>query len=181
MPPLRHRRAGERESMIERRNQVWELRKMGLSSRRIAEQVHVSYQTVLEDIDWVFEQLNRDTVESADEWRNLELERLDSLQVPMWQLAMGRAAVPAKDGQPAQKAVRPNIRAAQTILRISIQRAKLLGLYKNNSRIDIIFIREIIRMIEQRGGDPMSVFRSLAETLEESPVMIEAENDEGYE
>jgi DNA-binding transcriptional MocR family regulator len=172
---LVHRAAGEAEIIEERRNKVWELTKAGLSSRKIAPQVGVSHTTVLEDIAAVRAELHRSTLQTAEEYRTLELERLDSLQVPMWQLAMGRPAIPANGNTPRQEAVPPNIEAARAVLRISDQRAKLLGIYKTSGRIDIIFIREIIKMIEQRGGDPMALFRALAETLSDTPILIDAE------
>jgi DNA-binding transcriptional MocR family regulator len=175
---LVHRPTGEAENMEDRRNKVWELRKAGASSRKIAAQVGVSHTTVLEDIAAVQAELHRATLQTADEFRTLELERLDSLQVPMWQLAMGRAEVPAVGNRPKQEAVPPNIEAARAVLRISDQRSKLLGIYKTSGRIDIIFIREIIKMIEQRGGDPMALFRALAETLSDTPILIDAEHYE---
>lgn len=172
---LSHRPAGESETIEERRNKVWELRKAGASSRKIAQQVGVSHRTVLNDIDAVREELHSETLQTADEYRTLELERLDALQVPMWQLAMGRPAIPATGNSPRQEAIPPNIEAARAVIKISDQRAKLLGIYKGTGRIDIIFIREIIRMIEQRGGDPMALFRALAETLEDTPLLMDTE------
>lgn len=175
---LVHRPTGEAENMEDRRNKVWQFRIAGLSSRKIAAQVGVSHTTVLEDIAAVQDELHRQTLQTAEEYRALELERLDALQVPMWQLAMGRAEVPASNGRPKQEAIPPNIEAARAVLRISDQRAKLLGIYKTNQRIDVVFIREIIKMIEQRGGDPMALFRALAETLADTPILIDAENYE---
>lgn len=174
-PPRQHRRAGITESMEERRGKAWELRKAGASTRKIAAQLGVSHTTIESDIEEVLARTVRETNYSAEMWRVLELERLDTLQTAYWQRAVGRPAIPAKDGQPEQKAVPPDIKAAKLIVSISKERSKLLGIYKGSGRIDVIFIREIIRMIEQRGGDPMAFFRIMAETLDAIPILIDAE------
>lgn len=173
MPPLKHRRAGLTESMEDRRSKVWELRKAGASSRKIAAQLGVSHTTVEDDIDIVFARTVATTNHTAEELRALELERLDTLQASYWQRALGRPYIPARDGQPEQKAIPPDVKAAKLIVSISKERSKLGGLYKGAGRIDIIFIREIIRMIEQRGGDPMALFRAMAETLGDIPILID--------
>lgn len=167
------RRAGLTENIEDRRAKVWELRKAGASARKIAAQMGVSHPTILTDIDTVLSRLVAESTSDAEEYRALELERLDSLQAAHWQRALGRPYIPARDGQPEQKAIPPDIRSARLVVKISDQRSKLLGIYKGSGRIDIIFIREIIRMIEQRGGDPMALFRAMAETLGDIPILID--------
>lgn len=114
------KRAGQDERIAERRAKVLELRKQGLSSRKIALAlapmgIKAAYNTVSEDIRAVMGDLARETNESALECRAMELQRLDALQAALWDRAIGAAG-------------EVDLNAADRVLRIIRQRSELLGL-----------------------------------------------------
>lgn len=174
----KHKRTGTDENIQDRRDKIWALRKAGASYSEIARQVHCSVATVHNDVNAVLNLLRASQLQSAEEYRQIELERLDALQLAHWQRALGRAA------DKEHPAVPPDIRSARIVLRISDQRSKLLGIYKGTGKIDIIFVMRIIKLIEGRGGDPMSVFKALFETLDTTPFLASGEDEaapDGYD
>lgn len=113
MSRLRRRKVfpGENERIVERRRQVWVLRKTGASYRLIAEQVNVSYETVREDVQAVLDELRAEALTDAEELRTLELARLDGMLISIaGQLGKG------------------DLGAVDRALRVSESRRKLLGL-----------------------------------------------------
>ena len=65
--------------MIERRYRVIELRKMGYTLREIAWELNASEDTVIRDLREILRVAIKDTCESTEECRQLEIERLDAL------------------------------------------------------------------------------------------------------
>lgn len=106
-------RAGrERVTAAERRHKAIELRKLGLSFQKIADQMGISQSGAHKMVTSALQELNEKAAEGAAEVRRLELERLDE-----WML---RIAQEIKNGRA--------LGAIDRGLRIMSRRAKLLGL-----------------------------------------------------
>ncbi len=95
----------------ERRVKVFELTKAGASLRQIAQQLSVSHETVRKDRDAVLKELQKVQIVEAEQYRVLELERLD--------MAMIAIAPQVKKG---------SFQAIDRWIRLSERRSKLLGL-----------------------------------------------------
>lgn len=102
----------------ERRDQVIQLRRAGLSIRDIAARVNADPKTVHADIKTMLADAIRENVDNADQLRALEIERLDRVM-----LGLSPLVFPSKGG------ATPDLKAVDRYLRISEQRARLLGLY----------------------------------------------------
>lgn len=94
--------------LIDREKEIIEWRIEGLTWRQIAERVQMSPAGALKAYNRA---MVRTLKPAADEMRELELDRLDTLQQTYWR--------PAVEG---------NLRAADFILRVIDKRAKILGL-----------------------------------------------------
>ena len=102
------------------RAEAVKLRKLGMPFQQIAERVgYNSRQAAHQAVTTALAEIRERTAESADDLRTLELERLDHL----WQIAFAEAAT------------NRNMRAIDTLLRISERRAKLEGLDRADARI----------------------------------------------
>lgn len=77
--------AGTHEVIAERRVKAFELRKAGASYRQIGRKLGVSGKTAHEDVHAVLAELAAQSLESAAEYRALELERLDMAQLALYQ------------------------------------------------------------------------------------------------
>lgn len=97
-----------KREMVEKETTIIELRHEGYVWREIATMVDMSIAGVVKAYKRA---LTRHPVAAIDEHRELELDRLDSLQRTYW-----------------QPAVAGNLRAADFVLRVIDKRAKLLGL-----------------------------------------------------
>lgn len=103
-----------------RQHTVWGLRESGMSVRDIAVKLNVSMPTVYADLDYVsrlLEQQNQDPLVVA---RNVELAKLDVLEQEII------------NSSPAGHLAAINLR-----LKISERRAKLLGLDKRQTSINV--------------------------------------------
>lgn len=98
----------------ERIARAFELRKAGLSYRRIADQLGYSHEMVRQDINGMLATITTDTVENAKELVSLELARLDDMTISLW-----------------PEARQGDRKAIDTVLRIMERRAKLLGFDAN--------------------------------------------------
>lgn len=141
----------------ERREQAWELKKRGYSYRQIAEKLATSKSTAERDIKRVLDELNARTLETAAEARALDLARLDELLVAWFETATrsqerafreaqelaanGEAIEPVDSGDKeplslldeleiALKEATVSRQAADIVFKVLEQRAKLLGLYR---------------------------------------------------
>lgn len=103
--------AGQKENAAERRVNALNLRKSGASFRQIGDQLGVDAATAYRDVQRALADLAKEQRESAEQLRQLELERLDALQIALW--------VQARQG---------NQGAVDRVLRIMERRARLLGL-----------------------------------------------------
>lgn len=109
----RTKRADASSAAIEeRRGKALDLRRSGASLRRIAAQLGVSHVQVRTDIKEALEEAIKENVDNAEQLRTMELERLDDMLL--------RISKQVSDG---------HLGAIDRALRISEQRAKLLGLY----------------------------------------------------
>jgi hypothetical protein len=107
----RNRPTGETEAIAERRIRAFELRKAGYSLREIGHRLEVSHMTIKEDIDTVLAELTEKQQAKAEQYRAIELERLDVMVRSIWPFVMAGSAG-----------------AIDTALKISTRRSKLLGL-----------------------------------------------------
>ena len=141
----------------ERREQAWELKKRGFSYRQIAERLDSSKSTIERDVKRVLDELNARTLETAAEARALDLARLDELLVAWFETAMRTrerafrqgvdsavgdvddGAAPVDGEEPlglldqldaALKEAAVSKQAADIVFKVLEQRAKLLGLYR---------------------------------------------------
>ena len=148
-----------RIAAAERREQAWELKKRGFSYRQIAERLDSSKSTVERDVKRVLDELNARTLETAAEARALDLARLDELLVAWFETAMrtrerafrragdsaagdvddGAEAAVGGEEEPlglldeldaALKEAAVSKQAADIVFKVLEQRAKLLGLYR---------------------------------------------------
>lgn len=97
--------------ILERQYQALELRRRGLSYRKIGEKLGVSYVQARTDVESMLRQLATENHDMAEENRQLELERLDAIY----------------DGLDKWVAV-GNPNAVNAYIRAMERRAKLLGL-----------------------------------------------------
>lgn len=122
---MANRTSGKRAIAAERREKAWELRKHGYSFRKIAETLAPRYSgnysksQAQRDVQSVLDDLNERTLNEASEARSLDLARLDDLLSAWFRLAKWQ------DGQHG-----PDRQAADVVLKVLEQRAKLYGLYR---------------------------------------------------
>ena len=134
----------ERLTAAERKQRAVELRKLGFSFQKIADQMGISQSGAHKMVVSALQELNERTVEGAEELRRLELERLDE-----WLL---RIAQEIKNGNV--------LGAIDRGIRIMDRRAKLLGLDApqraeiagpDGGPIEVADARErLLEMIERR-------------------------------
>ena len=85
-----------KDKRIERRRQVWELRKAGYSQRKIVEAlkqlhppIYVGLGTVNRDIQVMRDELKAETLDAVDHWRTLITARHEDLITVLWKDALG--------------------------------------------------------------------------------------------
>lgn len=124
---------GKAQEIAERRVKAFNLRKAGATYRDIAKQLEVTHATIVQDIKAVMKELQKTQLEEAADYRSLELERLDAMQVQLW-----------------PQANKGNHGAVDRVLRIMERRAKLLGLdapAKSQVALEKLSNDELIRII----------------------------------
>jgi hypothetical protein len=139
-----------------RRARVLELRKAGASYREISEQVHASLRTVWRDVRVELRKLAEETRDTTEVFRAMEMQRLDRLQLSYWPNAVGFTD---KDGKPHPASVK----AAEIVLRIMEQRAKLLGL-NAPTLVEVGGSMEVVQVFQQAQ-------LSLAKKLADLPII----------
>lgn len=103
---------GGRERSAERAKKAWELRKLGFSLSSIAQQLGVDPSSVSKYLKATVTQLRELSLQDAEDFRQMELERLDHAQHILAPLLQ-----------------KGDLKAMDRYLRISDQRCKLLKLY----------------------------------------------------
>jgi DNA-binding transcriptional MerR regulator len=122
----------------ERRRQAINLRKAGRSWAEIAELLgHDSPATAYNDVKRALEQTKTDLKETADDYRQLELDRLDDMLGEAWKVMKASHVVvsggnvvmigPEGEERPLTDDG-PTLDAIRTLLRIAERRSKFLGL-----------------------------------------------------
>lgn len=131
-----------RIAAAERREKAWALRRRGLSFRAIAEELgrdpavgeRYSKSQAQRDVQAVLDELNERTVLDAAGARALDLARLDDLLVAFFPPAIGAPADASGEesygGEAAATDNTPDRHAADVVLKTLEQRAKLLGLHR---------------------------------------------------
>jgi hypothetical protein len=109
--PRKDANPGQSEAAAERREQAFQLRKLGWSFRAIGRRLGVSHVQAYRDVSSILKELARQTMDAAKELRLLESERLDLL----WRRLL-----------PKIKAGDPN--AIQAAIRVVQRRCSLFGL-----------------------------------------------------
>lgn len=118
---------GKKEAAAERRVQALELRKAGLGYHQIGEHLKVSHTQAWKDVQAALKELSKVEQGKAAEYRQLELERLDSLLAPLLIRARGRQVKDPVSGAVIQDTP-PDYEAFDRVLRLLERRSKLLGI-----------------------------------------------------
>lgn len=145
METKRRKAAIEQVEIPQRHLTALELRKMGLSYRKIAEKLGVSHVQIYNDIKSELASLSDLNTGATEELRQLELERLDRIIAALdhW----------VQSG---------NTQAAIALLKAMDTRAKLLGLYKPTEiKIDIQVLLKLQIAADRAGVDLSEVFEAL--------------------
>lgn len=145
----RGRKATPSAETIRKERDALELRRAGLDYQSIAEQV--GYANKSGAFKAVQAALRRGFVEPASDLRDLEAERLDRLQAAVWPAAL-----------------RGDTKAIDRVLRISDQRAKLLGL-NAPTRTDVT-----VRLDEQQAVLILTAIRAILQDLKLTPAQQKA-------
>lgn len=115
-------------ALLERRYQVWTLRKDGYTYHDIAQTLGISEFVAREDVMTIGKRLTTELSDSVDEDRQLQVDRLNAM---------------LKKFQPQAEA--GNLAAASMVLAIEGRRAKLLALDRPEvKRLDVTGIREYV-------------------------------------
>lgn len=152
--------SSKRIAAAERREKAWELRRRGLSFRAIAEELgrdpavgeRYSKSQAQRDVQHVLDELLARPVDSAAEARALDLARLDDLLAAWFESALRRGEGTVAEHEAAEEAeaaeeLRDTLslmdtleaavkrqtlsrQAADVVLKVLEQRAKMLGLYR---------------------------------------------------
>lgn len=126
---------GKRLSMdairvIERRYQVVGLRRDGYSIKEISDTLNISVETARKDLEFLLTHTIKETAETCEENRQIQIERLDLLIKSYTPLATQwhKEVRVNKDGSECVIECPPNPAYATLILNVEQRRAKLLAL-----------------------------------------------------
>lgn len=138
-------KSAEKAAILERQIKALELRKAGYSFRAIGKRLGVTHVQAYRDVNNELKELGSRIQHDADELRQLELERLDTIH-----RALRREVL---DGNPA---------AANATLKTMERRAKLLGLDKPTEiKVDIALFLQLQQAANDAGVDLSEVFEAL--------------------
>lgn len=107
-------------SAMDNRAKALDLRRAGASLRDIAKALGVSHQSAKRYIDTAISDLHNSQNQKTEDYRAVELDRLERLHMALWQRAIGGK----RDGVD----IPPDYAAVDRLVRISERRSKLLGL-----------------------------------------------------
>jgi len=102
----------EKASILQRQSSALDLRQSGWSFRAIGEKLGISHVQAWQDVKDALQELQALNADKAEDYRQLELERLDALTKALEPMAMVG-----------------NTNSVNAYIRVMEQRAKLLGLY----------------------------------------------------
>lgn len=122
MPRGKRLNNGERDAQAEAliselRVKAFELKKAGATYRAIGSQLGISHEMARQYVFDALKELKALEHETAEDYRQMELERLDRLQAAHWQKAIGT------------QQIAPSESSGKIILKVIETRAKLLGLF----------------------------------------------------
>jgi len=161
-----------REFLAQRDLKIYQLRASGMAHTDIARQLDISTRAVTAAISRQTRKLNREASYAYPEVLRLELDRLDKLQASIWPLAHHRKQ---KLGDGTEITVEPDLKAVETLLKISQDRRKLLGL-DAPQKIDVGGdIRHTLHGVDDKKGaiDYRSESKDLIELMMESRIIDE--------
>jgi hypothetical protein len=132
------RRDSHTIAVAERRAKVLAFRRAGASHRAIAVELGVDHSTISRDVKAIFQELAEEQHASAEEYRAMELERLDTLSLEASRILQAEHPLISggkvltrftSDGKAfGLTDPGPKLQAIDRLLRISESRRKLLGL-----------------------------------------------------
>lgn len=134
-----------------RRQAALELRATGMSYRQISEKLGVSRTQIMDDLRESLAELHREQTLSTEQWRALELERLDKLQNALW-----------------DKAVAGHIEAAKQVERLMARRWQLLGLDARSQLAAVV--ARIAAKAHVLGVVPLDLLNTLEQELDAARV-----------
>lgn len=109
---MARRTSANKSELIKRQQLAIQLKNSGWSYRAIGEKLGITHVQAFYDVRDAIVELNETRLESADEYRAIELERLDGLTKALEPMAMVG-----------------NVGSVNAYIKVMEQRAKLLGLY----------------------------------------------------
>ena len=132
--------------------QIFELRRDGHSIHEIAQTLQIGDATVRSHLQEVLSRTIKETAETAEENRQLQIDRLDCMLVKYMRMAQGyRQEEEVRDPKDPRKTIRvmvdypPNMAAAGLVLSIEARRSKLLALdMPEIKKLDVTGIREYV-------------------------------------
>lgn len=104
-------KAKEKGAILERQLQALEMRKSGFTYREIGKRLGISHVQAFKDVNDELKRLADERADSADELRQLELEKLDKYEANLTHWAEAG-----------------NVDAVKALLKVQERRSKLLGL-----------------------------------------------------
>ena len=102
--------------LAERRKAEFELRKTGASYQAIADHFGIDISTAYQDVMGILRGIREETLETAADVREMEINRLDRLMMGHWKRAAGTGEIPADE------------KATAIIMQIMNRRARLMGI-----------------------------------------------------
>lgn len=130
-----------------RRDKVWAYKVAGFAYRDIAKMLDVSLGTIQADMSAMMKVIHDSQRESIDQYRALELERLDTSQKGIW-----------------AKVLKGDTKAIDSYIKISKRRAALLGL-DAPTKIEIPLLNDIEKLLELLNINPTQFFQSILSEL----------------
>lgn len=131
--------------------EVFEMRKQGHSIQEIAITISEDARTIRNCLEAVMTRAARETNESVEEARQLQMERLDSMLVKYMKLAQGYSEEVEVLDPTTKKMVRktvvhgPNMGAASLVLAIEARRSKLCALdMPEVKQVNVSGVREYV-------------------------------------
>ena len=121
---------GQSERKAELKPKAYRLRIAGLSYRRIGEQLGIDHTIAFDYVKETLKQLREETLELADQYREMELSRLDEAQSAIY-----------------NKVLKGDEKAIEKLLKIQERRSKYLGLDVPVSTITTIKMPEPILFV----------------------------------
>lgn len=143
-----------------RRAQVADMIKAGATYRQMAAHFGVTIATIQKDVQANLKELHARTAKTTEEWRALELDRLDAIQLVYWQ----RGITPPADALGNRPP--PDIEAAKMVLKVMERRHRLLGLDKPTETVAIPYQRLEFQIIAL-GMTPSAFFEAVMRELHE--------------